>query len=80
MRRYVFSEAFAAISYAAYARASGEDRAAADALAAWETYLRYSFEPGVMPPKYRNTRPAKGIGSLMIGMVTAQELRTALAM
>ena len=76
MRRYVFSESFAAISYSAYAAAARESRAADEALKAWETYLRFSFEPGVMQPKYEATRPMKGIGPLMIGIVTAQELRT----
>lgn len=76
MRRYVFSESFAAISYSAYATAARESRAADEALIAWETYLRFSFEPGLMQPKYEATRPMKGIGPLMIGIVTAQELRT----
>jgi N-acylglucosamine 2-epimerase len=75
MRRYVFSEAFAAISYAALARATGEARAAEDAKKVWQTYLRFSFEPGAMAPKYEPTRPMKGIGPLMIGIVTAQQLR-----
>lgn len=75
MRRYVFSESFAAISYAAFAKASGDARAEDDAATAFATYLRYSFEPGVMSPKTEATRPMKGIGPLMIGIVTAQELR-----
>ncbi len=75
MRRYVFSESFAAISYAAYSRACGETRAAEEACAAYATYLHYSFDPGVMPPKYESTRPMQGIGPHMIGIVTAQELR-----
>jgi len=75
MRRYVFSESFAAISYAAFAKATGEARAAEDALAAFATYLRFSFDPGVMPSKYEPTRPMKGIGPLMIGIATAQEIR-----
>jgi N-acylglucosamine 2-epimerase len=75
MRRYVYSEAFAAIAFAAWARATGEARAADDARHTFETYLRYSFEPGVMTPKFEPTRPSKGLGPLMIGVVTAQELR-----
>ncbi|MCX6858227.1 MAG: AGE family epimerase/isomerase [Verrucomicrobia bacterium] len=75
MRRYVFSEAFAAISYAAFAKADDDSRAAEDAVKCFQTYLRHSFEPGVMPAKSEPTRPMKGIGSLMIGIVTAQELR-----
>lgn len=75
MRRYAFSESFAAINYAAFSKATGEARFADAALSAWETFLRFNFEPGVMTPKYEATRPMKGIGPLMIGIVTAQELR-----
>jgi N-acylglucosamine 2-epimerase len=75
MRRYVFSESFAAIAFAAYARATGEAWAREAALRAWEVYLKYSFTPGAMLPKYEPTRPAKGIGAHMIGIATAQELR-----
>lgn len=75
MRRYVFSEAFAAISYAAFAKATGDARAADDAWKAFDNYLRFSFEPGVMQPKFEATRPMKGIAPLMIAIVTAQELR-----
>ena len=38
------------------------------ALKVFETYLRYSFEPGVMQPKFEATRPMKGIAPLMIAM------------
>ena len=76
MRRYVYSEAFAAIAFAAWAKASADDRAAAEAVTTFETYLRHSFTAGVMPPKVNSqTRPMKGIGPLMIGIVTAQEIR-----
>ncbi len=75
MRRYVFSEAFAAIAFAAYAKATGDSRVAEDAVTTFATYLRYSFEPGAMLPKFEPTRPMKGIGAHMIGMVTAQEIR-----
>lgn len=78
MRRYVFSESFAAISYAAFAKATGDARAADDAVKAWATYLRFSFEPGAMLAKFEPARPMKGIGALMIGIVTAQELRASL--
>lgn len=76
MRRYVYSESFAAIANAVLAAAASDDHAAADAVRYFETYLRHSFTPGVMPSKTTaSTRPAKGIGPLMIGIVTAQELR-----
>jgi N-acylglucosamine 2-epimerase len=76
MRRYVYSESFAAIANAVFAKITGDGRASADAIRYFETYLRYSFTPGVMAPKSEpDTRPAKGIGPLMIGIATAQELR-----
>ena len=75
MRRYVFSESFAAIASAALAKATGEASAAEDAVQIFATYLHHSFTPGVMPRKFEPTRPAKGIGPYMIGIVTAQELR-----
>lgn len=77
MRRYVYSEAFAAIAHAAFARVTGEPRLAEVAVRDFTTYLRHSFEPGVMTPKVDPaTRPMVGIGPMMIGIVTAQELRT----
>jgi N-acylglucosamine 2-epimerase len=75
MRRYVFSESFAAVSYAAFAKAANDDAIATDALNAFATYLRYSFEPGAMLPKFEPTRPMKGLSARMIAIVTAQELR-----
>lgn len=77
MRRYVYSESFAAIAFAACARLAGGEEKQAEyrrlALHTWDTYLRYSFTPGVMEPKC--LRKTRGIGPLMIAIVTAQELR-----
>ncbi len=75
MRRYVFSEAFAAIANAAYTKAVGEARAADDAIKTFATFLRHSFTPGVMPPKFEPTRPTKGLGPHLTAIATAQELR-----
>jgi N-acylglucosamine 2-epimerase len=77
MRRYVFSEAFAAIAYAACAAISDDDGSLAeDAWRAWDVYLHHSFTPGVMPAKTNPaSRPMKGVAPLMITLVTAQELR-----
>ena len=76
MRRYVYSEAFAAIANAALTRATGDSRAAEDAVVYFESYLSHSFELGGMPPKVDPlTRPTLGIGPLMIAIATAQELR-----
>lgn len=75
MRRYVFSESFAAIAFAAFAQATGDQQAAEEAQRCFATYLHHNFTPGVMPPKFEATRPMKGIGPHMIGIATAQELR-----
>jgi len=75
-RRYAFSEAFAAIAYAVHARATGSSRSAVRARELFEHFTRWNFTPGLMPPKFTNTRPMIGIGPRMITIVTAQELRT----
>jgi N-acylglucosamine 2-epimerase len=76
VRRYAYSESFAAIANAAYHRATGDERARADAERYFAAYLDYSFTPGRTPPKVDPaTRPAVGLGPLMIAIATAQELR-----
>ncbi|MDB6128798.1 MAG: ce [Verrucomicrobia bacterium] len=77
MRRYVFSECFAAIGSAALSRATRDPALAAKAIEYFATYLSHSFTPGVMPPKTNPAvRPQKGLASHMIAIATAQELRT----
>lgn len=79
MRRYAFSESFAAIAYAVFHQITGDERAKGEAIRAFEAYLEYNFVPGRSPAKVApEVRPMKGVGPLMIGMVTAQELRGAL--
>ena len=78
MRRYVYSECFSAVAHAALARATGGEVHATAAVRDFGAYLRHSFEPGVMPAKFEPTRPAKGIGPLMMTIATAQELRSCL--
>jgi N-acylglucosamine 2-epimerase len=74
-RRYYFSETFAVIANAAYAKASGDENAANDARRLFGKCIAYATTPGLLTPKYTNTRPAKGIGVPMIMMNTAQQLR-----
>lgn len=74
-RRYAFSEAFAAIAFAAYARAAGCDRSAARALDLFQHFTNWHFTPGRLPPKYTNTRPMIALAPSMIALATAQELR-----
>ncbi|HEY4416506.1 MAG TPA: AGE family epimerase/isomerase [Verrucomicrobiae bacterium] len=74
-RRYAYSEAFAAIANAAYARAAGDGAAAARAHDLFDRFVDWNFTPGKMPPKFTGTRPLTGLAPRMITIVTAQELR-----
>lgn len=74
-RRYFFSETFAVIAFAAYAKATGNDTIAAEARELFGKCIAYATTPGILPPKYTATRPAKGIGVPMIMINTAQQLR-----
>jgi len=79
MRRYAYSESFAAIGSAAYSRATGEAQAAEEAIGYFAAFLRYNFEPGAMPAKVDpETRPMQGVAPHMIAIATAQEVRWAL--
>ena len=74
-RRYFFSETFAVIANAAYAKASGCEEAADRARELFGKCIEYATVPGLLEPKFTGTRPAKGIGVPMILMNTAQQLR-----
>src|SRR5690606_10276942 len=74
-RRYYFSETFAVIANAAYAKASGDEAAAEHARYLFGKCIEYSTTPGILPAKFTGTRPAMGIGVTMIMMNTAQQLR-----
>jgi len=76
MRRYVYSEAFAAIGNAVFAKIAHDGRAAEDAVRYFTAFITQNFTAGLMPAKVDSeTRPAKSIGPLMIGIATAQEMR-----
>ena len=74
-RRYFFSETFAVIAMAAYAKATGDNEIADQARALFGKCIDYATVPGLLEPKFTNTRPAKGIGVPMIMINTAQQLR-----
>jgi N-acylglucosamine 2-epimerase len=74
-RRYFFSETFAVIANAAYAKASGDEAAAEKARFLFGKCLEYAKTPGLLQAKYTSIRPSKGIGVPMILMNTAQQLR-----
>jgi N-acylglucosamine 2-epimerase len=74
-RRYFFSETFYVIAAAAYAKASGDEKAADNARKIFGECIAYASGEKSLPPKFTNTRAAKGIGVPMIMINTAQQLR-----
>ena len=75
-RRYVFTEAFAAIGLAAYARAANDEEAAQQARHIFDSFIRYATTPGLLEPKgVPTTRPSKSIALPMITINVAQVLR-----
>ncbi|WP_126245263.1 AGE family epimerase/isomerase [Chitinophaga rhizosphaerae] len=74
-RRYFFSETFAVIAMAGYARATGSEEAATRARELFGKCVEYATTPGLLEPKFEPTRPARGIGVPMIMLNTAQQLR-----
>ena len=74
-RRYFFSETFYVIACAAYAQASGDPEAALVSRKAFGDCIGYVTGEVVLPAKYADTRPSKGIGVPMIMINTAQQLR-----
>lgn len=74
-RRYYFSETFAVIALAAYAKATGDEKIAQKARDLFGTCLAYASGEKKLSPKFEDTRPSKGIGVPMIMMNTAQQLR-----
>lgn len=78
-RRYVFTEAFAAMALAAWSRASGDAAAGLRARELLRLVHRHATIPGLIPPKVDpRTRPGKGLSLPMILLGTAQALRAAL--
>ena len=74
-RRYFFSETFAVIAFAAYAKATGDTEMATRARGLFGKCIAYATGELQLQPKFFDTRPSKGIGVPMIMMNTAQQLR-----
>ncbi len=76
MRRYVYSEAFAAIGIGAYAHIVGDEELATRARSLFDRFWEWNTKPGLIEPKVDpRTRPMVGIGPYMIALNTAQCLR-----
>lgn len=78
MRRYLFSESFAAIAMAEYARASGEMAYAERALDIFRLILKYKNTPGLLESKYLPAMDCQGHSLTMILINTASCIRKAL--
>ena len=74
-RRYVFSETFASIAFAALYKATGEKKYEILSKELFDVFLTHTTTPGLIEPKFTENRIMKGMGHPMIGIVTAQELR-----
>lgn len=74
-RRYFFSETFAVIAMAAYAKATGDQAMAQRARELFGRCLAYADGSVPLPDKFTDARPSKGIGVSMIMLNTAQQLR-----
>lgn len=66
LRRYVFSESFAAIAMAEYAAATGDAEYARKALAVFKDMRRFLNTPGILEPKYLPTVQCQGHSITMI--------------
>ncbi len=66
LRRYVFSESFAAIAMAEYAAATGDAEYARKALAVFKDMRRFLNTPGILEPKYLPTVQSQGHSITMI--------------
>ena len=75
-RRYAFSESFAVLAWAEYAKATQNNKFADRAIELFNNYIKFNTNKKYINPKYIEAiRPTKGIGYPMIGIATAQILR-----
>lgn len=66
MRRYVFSETFAAIAMSEYALATGEQKYAERAMQIFEDTQRFLTTPGILAPKFEETMKLQSHSIIMI--------------
>ena len=74
-RRYFFSEKFYVMAASAYAKASGDESAAAEARRVFGECIAYASGEKKLASKFTDVRPAKGIGVPMIMINVAHQLR-----
>lgn len=66
MRRYVFSETFAAIAMSEYALATGDKKYAERALQIFKDTQRFLTTPGILPPKFEESVQLQSHSIIMI--------------
>lgn len=74
-RRYVFSESFATVAYAAYAQATQNEVYAQKALDLFKRMLKFLSDPNFLAPKYESWVEMKGHSITMILLNTAAQVR-----
>lgn len=79
MRRYVFSESFAAIAMAEYALATGNQSYAEKALKIFKDMRRFLTTPGLLAPKYLPSVEVQGHSITMIMINMASRLKKVIA-
>ena len=75
MRRYVFSECFAAIAMSEYAKATGSSAYADKALELFKRVRSFMDDPAMMPPKFEPAFEAQGHSLTMILINVALRLK-----
>jgi len=76
MRRYVYSEVFGVLAFAALAKATGDEQIRRRALGLFEQLVHYLHTPGLTEPKVDpQTRPMQGLSPLMCLLNVADTLR-----
>lgn len=75
-RRYLFTEYFAVLGFAAYAQASGDEKYKEKAVELFEMTQKYLNTPGLLPSKgIPGVRDMKSLGIPMITINVCQQLR-----
>jgi N-acylglucosamine 2-epimerase len=76
MRRYVYSEMFGAIAFAALAKAADDEPARLRAIELFESFTKYLSTPGLLEPKVDpQTRPMKALAPLMCILNVAEVMQ-----
>lgn len=75
MRRYIFSESFAAIAMAEYAMATGDRSYAEKALKIFKDMRRFLATPGLLEPKYMPSVKCQGHSITMIMINVASRIK-----